>query len=166
MIARSAPEAQVIDITHGIPRHDIRRGAIVLRNAIDYVPQGVHLAVVDPTVGTPRRAVAVRCGDGQLLVGPDNGLLSLAWEHCGGAVEAVDLNLSPFRLEPVSATFHGRDLFAPVAAARSRPAPAWTTPASGSTPRSWSAWSCRRRRSSTARYARTRWSSTGSATSG
>ena len=56
------------------------------------------------------------CGDGHLLVGPDNGLLSLAWERCGGAVEAVDLNLSPFRLEPVSATFHGRDLFAPAAA--------------------------------------------------
>ncbi len=115
VIARSAPDARVIDITHGIPRHDIRRGAIVLRNAIDYVPPGIHLAVVDPTVGTPRRAVAIRCADEQLLVGPDNGLLSLAWEHCGGAVEAVDLNLSPFRLEPVSATFHGRDLFAPVA---------------------------------------------------
>ena len=116
VIAKIAPEARLIDITHGIPRHDIRRGAIVLRNAIDYVPKGVHLAVVDPTVGTPRRAVAVLCGDGHLLVGPDNGLLSLAWERCGGAVEAVDLNLSPFRLEPVSATFHGRDLFAPAAA--------------------------------------------------
>jgi S-adenosylmethionine hydrolase len=116
VIARTAPDVDVIDITHGIPRHDVRRGAIVLRNSIDFVPPGVHLAVVDPTVGTPRRAVAVRCADGRVLVGPDNGLLSLAWEQCGGAVEAVDLNLSPFRLEPVSATFHGRDLFAPVAA--------------------------------------------------
>ncbi|MEA2347098.1 MAG: hypothetical protein QOG62_885 [Thermoleophilaceae bacterium] len=116
VIARIAPDARMIDITHGIPRHDIRRGAIVLRNAIDYVPKGVHLAVVDPTVGTPRRAIAVLCADGHLLVGPDNGLLSMAWDRCGGAIEAVDLNLSPFRLEPVSATFHGRDLFAPVAA--------------------------------------------------
>ena len=115
VIARSAPEARIVDITHGIPRHDIRHGAIVLRNAIDYVPAGLHLAVVDPTVGTPRRAVAIRCADDQLLVGPDNGLLSLAWERCGGVVEAVDINLSQFRLEPVSATFHGRDLFAPVA---------------------------------------------------
>jgi S-adenosylmethionine hydrolase len=116
VIARTAPDVEVIDITHGIPRHDVRRGAIVLRNSIEFVPAGVHLAVVDPTVGTPRRAVAVRCADGRLLVGPDNGLLSLAWDRCGGVVEAVDLNLSQFRLEPVSATFHGRDLFAPVAA--------------------------------------------------
>jgi S-adenosylmethionine hydrolase len=110
------PGAEIVDITHGIPRHDIRRGALVLRNSLGYVPVGVHVAIVDPQVGTERRAVVVRCADGRLLVGPDNGLLSLAWEACGGAAEAVDVTRSPHRLEPVSATFHGRDVFAPVAA--------------------------------------------------
>jgi S-adenosylmethionine hydrolase len=110
------PGAEIVDITHGIPRHEIRRGALVLRNTLPYMPAGVHMAVVDPQVGTERRAVVVRCGDGRLLVGPDNGLLSLAWDACGGAAEAIDVSRSPHRLEPVSATFHGRDLFAPVAA--------------------------------------------------
>jgi S-adenosylmethionine hydrolase len=71
---------------------------------------------VDPQVGTERRAIALRAADGRLLVGPDNGLLSLAWERCGGIELAVDVSRSPHRLEPVSATFHGRDIFAPVAA--------------------------------------------------
>ena len=110
------PDARLVDITHGIARHDVRQGALVLRNALSYMPRGVHVAVVDPQVGTERRAVAVRCEDERLLVGPDNGLLSLAWERSGGAVEAVDISRSPHRLEPVSATFHGRDVFAPVAA--------------------------------------------------
>jgi S-adenosylmethionine hydrolase len=111
-----APDAAIVDLTHGILRHDVREGAIVLRNALPYLPVGVHVGVVDPQVGTERRAVAVRCADGRLLVGPDNGLLSLAWERAGGAVEAIDISRSPYRLEPVSATFHGRDVFAPVAA--------------------------------------------------
>jgi hypothetical protein len=76
----------------------------------------VHLAVVDPGVGSPRRAVAVATAEGRLLVGPDNGLLSRALDRLSGALDAVELSRSPFRLEPVSATFHGRDLFAPVAA--------------------------------------------------
>ena len=76
----------------------------------------MHVAVVDPQVGTERRALALRTGDGRILVGPDNGLLSLAWERCGGVDLAVDITRSPHRLEPVSATFHGRDIFAPVAA--------------------------------------------------
>jgi S-adenosylmethionine hydrolase len=80
------------------------------------MPMGVHVAVVDPQVGTERRALALRCNDGRLLVGPDNGLLSLAWEACGGVDLALDVSRSPHRLEPVSATFHGRDLFSPVAA--------------------------------------------------
>jgi S-adenosylmethionine hydrolase len=72
---------------------------------------------VDPQVGTERRALALRCAeDDRILVGPDNGLLSLAWERCGGIDLAVDVTRSPHRLEPVSATFHGRDIFAPVAA--------------------------------------------------
>ena len=74
------------------------------------------MAVVDPQVGTERRAVALRTADGRTLVGPDNGLLSLAWERCGGVELAVDVTRSPHRLEPVSATFHGRDIFAPVTA--------------------------------------------------
>jgi S-adenosylmethionine hydrolase len=111
-----APDVPIVDLTHGIPRYGVRQGAIVLRNAVPYVPAGVHLAIVDPQVGTERRGLAVRTGDGRALVGPDNGLLSLAWEKCGGAVEAVDISRSPHRLEPVSATFHGRDIFAPVAA--------------------------------------------------
>jgi S-adenosylmethionine hydrolase len=111
-----APEAAIVDLTHGIPRYGVRQGAIVLRNSLPYVPSGVHVAIVDPQVGTERRGLAVRTGDGRILVGPDNGLLSLAWEEQGGVVEAVDVTRSPHRLEPVSATFHGRDVFAPVAA--------------------------------------------------
>ena len=111
-----APEVPIVDLTHGVPRYGVRQGAIVLRNAVPYVPVGVHVAIVDPQVGTERRGLALRTGDGRALVGPDNGLLSLAWEACGGVVEAVDISRSPHRLEPVSATFHGRDIFAPVAA--------------------------------------------------
>jgi S-adenosylmethionine hydrolase len=117
VIRRIAPDAAIVDITHAIRRHDARQGALVLRNALPYMPVGVHVAVVDPQVGTERRAVAVRCDDGRILVGPDNGVLALALEQCGGAVQAIDISRSPHRLEPVSATFHGRDLFAPVGAA-------------------------------------------------
>ena len=117
VIRRICPDAAIIDLTHSIARHDVRHGALILRNALPYMPNGVHVAVVDPQVGTERRAVAIRCGDGRLLVGPDNGLLSLAADVAGGPVEAVDVSRSRHRLEPVSATFHGRDVFAPVGAA-------------------------------------------------
>jgi S-adenosylmethionine hydrolase len=110
------PEAQIVDITHGVERYAVRQGALVLRNTVSYMPAGVHVAVVDPQVGTERRALALRTADGRVLVGPDNGVLSLAWERCGGIDLAVDVTRSPHRLEPVSATFHGRDIFAPVAA--------------------------------------------------
>jgi S-adenosyl-L-methionine hydrolase (adenosine-forming) len=116
VIRSISPDAQIVDITHGIERYGVRHGAIVLRNTLPYMPKGVHMAVVDPQVGTERRAVALRCEDGRLLVGPDNGLLSLAWERFGGIDLAVDITRSPHRLEPVSATFHGRDVFSPVAA--------------------------------------------------
>lgn len=118
VIADIAPEARVIDITHGIARHEIRSGALVLRRALRYMPPGVHLAVVDPGVGSERGAVALRCAgeEGRMLVGPDNGLLSLAAEEFGGVAEAVDLDGSTQALQPVSASFHGRDIFAPVAA--------------------------------------------------
>jgi S-adenosyl-L-methionine hydrolase (adenosine-forming) len=117
VIARIAPEARVIDITHGIERHDVRTGALVLRRGLPYFPAGVHLAVVDPEVGGRRRAVAVRtAAEDRILVGPDNGLLVPAVEAFGGAIEVVDIAHSRHRLEPTSATFHGRDLFAPVSA--------------------------------------------------
>jgi len=117
VMARIAPEARIVDLTHGILRHDVRAGGLVLAAALPYAPPGVHLAVVDPGVGTPRRAVALRLHAGnRVLVGPDNGLLWPAVERLGGAAEAVDVSFSPFRLQPISATFHGRDIFAPVAA--------------------------------------------------
>jgi S-adenosylmethionine hydrolase len=116
VIAAIVPEAVVIDLTHGIARHAIHQAATVLANALPYAPAGVHLAVVDPGVGSPRRAVAVQVAvDDRVLVGPDNGLLWPAIERLGGAVDVVDVSLSRFRLEPISATFHGRDVFAPVA---------------------------------------------------
>jgi S-adenosylmethionine hydrolase len=116
VISQIAPGAPLIDLSHGIARQNVRQGAIALANALPSCPPGVHLAVVDPGVGSARRAVAVAAGEGRFLVGPDNGLLSRALDRLGGALDAVELSRSPFRLEPVSATFHGRDLFAPVAA--------------------------------------------------
>lgn len=117
VIARIAPEARVIDLTHGVPRHDIRAGALMLARALPFAAPGVHLAVVDPEVGADRRAVAIRCADEhRILVGPDNGLLMPAARAFGGPVEAVDIAGSAHRLEPVAATFHGRDVYAPVAA--------------------------------------------------
>ena len=121
-MARRCPSARVIDLTHAIPRHDVRSGAIVLRSALPFLPAGVHLAVVDPGVSAvgrhARRGVAIRTADhDHLLVGPDNGLLMPAAERLGGVTEAVDIGESPERLLPVSRTFHGRDIFAPVAAA-------------------------------------------------
>jgi S-adenosylmethionine hydrolase len=116
VISQIAPDAPLIDLTHGVARQNVRQGAIALANALPMCPPGVHLAVVDPGVGSARRAVAVAAGEGRFLVGPDNGLLSRALDRLGGATEAVELSRSPFRLEPLSATFHGRDLFAPVAA--------------------------------------------------
>lgn len=116
VIASICPEARVIDLAHRLGRHDVRAGALILQRALPYAPIGVHLAVVDPDVGAARRAVALRLADGRQLVGPDNGLLSLAAQDGGGVLEAVDLARSRFRLQPVSATFHGRDIFAPAAA--------------------------------------------------
>ena len=106
----------MIDITHGIARHDVRGGRWRSRRRSRTRPVGVHLAVVDPEVGGQRRGVALSSADGRRFVGPDNGLLVAAAERCGGVVEAVEISGSAFRLEPVSATFHGRDVFAPVAA--------------------------------------------------
>ena len=118
VIARRCPQARVIDLDHGIPRHDVLAGALTLAGAIRFLPDGVVLAVVDPGVGGERRAVALRSRrEERLLVGPDNGLLLAAAERLGGVAEAVDIGDSPERLVPTSSTFHGRDVFAPVAAA-------------------------------------------------
>src|SRR4051812_36018827 len=117
VIAGICPQAPVIDLGHGVPRQDVQAGALTLERALPYMPAGVHLAVVDPEVGARRRAVALRTAEeDRLLVGPDNGLLIPAAERFGGVLEAIEISTSPWRLEPVSATFHGRDLFAPVAA--------------------------------------------------
>jgi S-adenosylmethionine hydrolase len=105
----------VLDITHGIAPQQVLQGALVLANTLPYMPAGVHLAVVDPEVGGDRRAVALR-GSDRVYVGPDNGVLLVAAERLGGVEEAVELANEEYRLTPVSATFHGRDIFAPAAA--------------------------------------------------
>jgi len=113
--ARIAPRAAIIDVTHLIPPGDVRRGAAVLAQTVPYLPPAVHVAVVDPGVGTARRGVAVAAGD-SVFVGPDNGLLSWAVTALGGAARAFHLTNREFWLEQVTATFHGRDIFMPVAA--------------------------------------------------
>ena len=110
-----APGIRIIDITHMVPLGDIRRGALVLAQAVPYLPSAVHVAVVDPGVGTARRAVAVEAG-GSVFVGPDNGLLSFAVAAAGGATRAVSLTNKALWRDTVPATFHGRDIFMPVAA--------------------------------------------------
>ena len=110
-----APNARIIDITHLIRPGDIRRGAAVLAQTVPYLPPAVHVAVVDPGVGTARRAVGVAAG-GSIFIGPDNGLLSWAVEAAGGASDAVSLTNKALWRDRVTATFHGRDIFMPVAA--------------------------------------------------
>src|SRR3984957_19380589 len=110
-----APDLRIIDITHLIPPGDIRRGAVVLAQAVPYLPPAVHVAVVDPGVGTARRAIAVQAGD-SVFVGPDNGLLSVAVTAAGGAARAVSLTNRALWRETAAATFHGRDIFMPVPA--------------------------------------------------
>ncbi|HET7128660.1 MAG TPA: SAM-dependent chlorinase/fluorinase [Gaiellaceae bacterium] len=115
VMARIAPDARVIDVTHGIEPQAVLQGAIVLRNTVPYLPVGVHLAVVDPGVGSTRRAIAVRTRDGRSFVGPDNGLLMLAADAAGAAA-AHELTDPRYQLSDVSHTFHARDIFAPAAA--------------------------------------------------
>lgn len=115
VIARIAPTVRVIDVTHLVPPADVRRGAAVLAQTVPYLPSGVHVAVVDPGVGTARRGVALATPGG-LLVGPDNGLLPDAADALGGVTAAVELTEPTWLAARVSGTFHGRDVFAPVAA--------------------------------------------------
>jgi S-adenosyl-L-methionine hydrolase (adenosine-forming) len=116
VIKRIAPEVQIVDITHGIPPQNVLHGALVLAKTLEYMPLGVHLAVVDPGVGSARRPVALEDGEGRLYVGPDNGLLVPAAEAGGGIAAVHELANPRYALQPVSRTFHGRDLFAPAAA--------------------------------------------------
>ncbi len=111
VIAGIAPGTQVIDITHGIRPGRVLQGALVLANTLPYMPAGVHLAVVDPGVGSGRRALALRDREGRLHVGPDNGLLLPAADRFGGVAAAHELVNPAYSLQPVSRTFHGRDLF-------------------------------------------------------
>ena len=112
-----SPDVRIVDVTHGIPPHDVRAGGLALARSAEYLCPGVVLAVVDPGVGTDRRRVAVEVGGGQsVLVGPDNGLLAPAVAMVGGADRAVSLTDTTWHLPATGTTFDGRDVFAPVAA--------------------------------------------------
>jgi S-adenosylmethionine hydrolase len=110
-----APDARIVDITHDIPPFDIRAGALALVRAVQYLPDGVVLAIVDPGVGTDRRCIAVEV-EGGVLVGPDNGLLAPAVTMLGGPVAVVALENASFQLPAPGPTFAGRDIMAPAAA--------------------------------------------------
>jgi S-adenosyl-L-methionine hydrolase (adenosine-forming) len=119
VIRQLAPEALVIDITHSVPAYDVRSGSLTLSRAVQYLPDGVVLGIVDPGVGTARRAIAVEVSnDGchLLFVGPDNGLFAPAVSMAGGATRAYELTNTDLHLAAPGATFAGRDIFAPVAA--------------------------------------------------
>jgi S-adenosylmethionine hydrolase len=116
VIKRIAPDVEVIDITHGIPPQHVLQGALVLANTLPYMPAGVHVAIVDPGVGSERKPVALRGPDQRFYVGPDNGLLLVAADRLGGIAEAVEIAKEEFMLDRISHTFHGRDIFSPAAA--------------------------------------------------
>ena len=113
-----APHVAIVDLTHGVTAYDVRGGALCLGRSVAYLPEGVVVAVVDPGVGTDRRAIAVEVADGAgVFVGPDNGLLAPAVALLGGAQRAVSLTNPDYRLDgDGGATFDGRDVFAPAAA--------------------------------------------------
>jgi S-adenosyl-L-methionine hydrolase (adenosine-forming) len=115
VIAAINPTVQVIDVTHGVPARDIMAAALVLRHAIGYFPPGtIHVAVVDPGVGSRRAPLLIESED-QYLIGPDNGIFSLALQD-RAPTRIVRLSNPDYHLKPTSRTFHGRDIFAPVAA--------------------------------------------------
>jgi S-adenosylmethionine hydrolase len=111
-----APDVDVIDITHGIPPQHVLQGALVLANTLPYMPAGVHVAIVDPGVGSERKPVALRGAGERIYVGPDNGLLLVAAERFGGIEEVVEIAEPEYMLDRISHTFHGRDIFSPAAA--------------------------------------------------
>ena len=111
-----APDALIIDISHQVPRFSIRDGAATLVFALPYMPRGVHVAVIDPGVGTERRGVAIKVGRGDILVGPDNGLFGPVIERLGGILAVHALENPAYMLPVVTSSFHGRDIFAPMGA--------------------------------------------------
>ena len=115
VMKRIAPDAHIIDITHGIPPQAVMQGALVLANTIEFMPVGIHLAIVDPGVGGPRRPLVLADRADRVYVGPDNGLLLPAAGRAGIAA-AHELANPEYALETISRTFHGRDLFSPAAA--------------------------------------------------
>ncbi len=115
VIAGIAPQARVLDVTHAVAPGGVRHGSVLLADTLPWLPAAVHVAVVDPGVGTARRGIALISGDA-VLVGPDNGLLLPAAQILGGVRAAFELVEPAYRLPAVSATFHGRDVFAPAAA--------------------------------------------------
>jgi S-adenosylmethionine hydrolase len=116
VVAQIAPHVRVLDVCHLIVAQDVQQGANSLASAITYMPVAVHLALVDPMHGSSTRGVVVETADGSLLVGPDNGLLSLAWDERGGITRAFEITNSALWRDTVHKTFRGRDVFAPVAA--------------------------------------------------
>ena len=117
VIRSLAPHVGVVDVSHGVGAHDVRAGSLALVRSVQYLAPGVVLAVVDPGVGTERRAVAVEVADGEAaFVGPDNGLMAPAVAMVGGATRAVELTNAEYQLAAPGPTFAGRDVFAPAAA--------------------------------------------------
>ncbi|NBD35651.1 MAG: hypothetical protein GVY30_06595, partial [Chloroflexi bacterium] len=122
VMARIAPSAPLVDITHTVPPQDVRAAAYLLWTALPYFPEeSVHLVVVDPGVGTQRRAIAARTAWGT-LVGPDNGVFSYLWAATAPQ-QVVALQNTAYQRPQVSQTFHGRDIFAPAAAHLARGVP-------------------------------------------
>lgn len=111
-----ARDAQIVDISHSVRKYAIRDGAYLLWISLSWLPVGVHVAVVDPGVGTARRPIGILTARGDVLIGPDNGLLAPAARVLGGAVEARVLENRSWMLPSISSTFHGRDIFSPMAA--------------------------------------------------
>jgi S-adenosylmethionine hydrolase len=111
-----APSATIVDLTHAVPPQDVFAGAFLLWSAVEVFPPGtIHVAVVDPGVGSSRRGVAIGSRRGDTFVGPDNGLLIPASERLGGLRQAIELNPREYWRDTLSSTFHGRDVFGPVA---------------------------------------------------
>jgi S-adenosyl-L-methionine hydrolase (adenosine-forming) len=111
-----APLVKLVDLTHAVPPQDVQAGAFLLWSAVEAFPAGsIHIGVVDPGVGSNRRGIALRATRGDYFVGPDNGLLIPAVDHLGGSTEAVELTTAEYWRPNASSTFHGRDIFGPVA---------------------------------------------------
>ncbi len=115
-ILKTAPEARFLDISHNISSFNIKKGALVLASTLPYLPVGIHLAIVDPGVGSKRKGVIVKVDRGDYLISPDNGICALVITKLGGAKKVIELDMRKRVKESVCPTFHGRDIFAPAAA--------------------------------------------------